>query len=154
MKLPAFAAGLIFLCLGLLVAFGSWYAYRREVPREYYGARAPGRISQKLYLKSDNGDRHFVLRYTFSLPNGRQYESSASVRRGFWKRFRKGEAIEIDYDPTSPKRNSPIETPITPSVSNVLMFALGFAFSALGFLICLGSGQPSGSGVSDIPESA
>jgi len=63
---------------------------------------------------SDTGHRrtvrHYQVFYTFAIPEGQRTEGKGELRKYRWESLSRGDSIDIEYLPSDPKRNRPVET--------------------------------------------
>ncbi len=127
-------AGLL-AAVGTIGVVGSWGAYLTDSKLEASGPRAEGRVSEKRFVFSAEGDSDYVVEYSFPLPSGELVRSQRSVPKGLWSDLQKGQPLVVVYSGANPKRNFPLGAGVTSlgttvfvSVVSALLALFGFAF--------------------------
>jgi hypothetical protein len=110
--------GLIFA----LVAVGSFFVVLHAISVEQRFEKEAQEATAKIEKKdtyttteedTESGHTHIVKHYrvfyTFGIPDGRSIEGKGELRRKRWESLSPGDSIQIEYLPSEPNRNRPIE---------------------------------------------
>ncbi len=92
------------------------------------GSRAIGTVIEKTTLHSPQEGDSYMVRYTFSPPNGEQLTAGWLINKAAWDKLYIGSQIEIAFDAAHPSWNLPVAgaetTPLWFSPLPTVIFAL------------------------------
>ncbi len=124
----------LFVVVGLVFAIGSWGAYLTDTQIAREGGRATGTITDKSVSRGDD-DTDYLLRYRFTLPDGRWQTGQHGIAKADWATRKIGAPLDVSYDRLRPSRNFPAGYGVTSLGMTIFLSVFGAVFAAFGAAI-------------------
>ena len=119
----------LLLLVGTVGVVGSWGAYIVDSELQASGARAPGLVLKKDFLRVADGDSDYIIKYRFHLPSGELVVSQRGISKRLWSMLNPGSTITVVYSEANPKRNFPegsgASSPTVAILASVVFGAVG-----------------------------
>jgi len=101
--------GSLFLAGGGLLAFGGWGAWDRDSGLLDHGLRTQAVVVALDRIPDALGDTSHLVRYRFTLPDGRVFERQRHLPATDWRALQVGGPVTVVYQADDPTRGYPLK---------------------------------------------
>lgn len=129
--------GALALAAGVLFASSGWSGYERDRSLRAITERTEAQIVALDVRRDAKGDREHLVRYRFTLADGRSFEVERAVDGTAWRKLKIGSPLTVVYRPEDPNQGFPLSGGATSAGLARLAVAIG-GVMALGGLALLG----------------